>query len=1028
MCQMCNLFNPYGEIDLLDNLHQEPSEIEKISFANYDPQDMAWVNTGTPFTFSPPASDLSDTVETPYVPAYPVADFGDSSSVSGNGNPIIEGVLTGVQWTVGVTVTFSFPDQSTDYGTGYYNNANNQGFAQTTAQQQALIRAALDGETWFSFEGFTLANVVDLGDSADGMIRSAYSTTAGGSAYAFYPSDSEVGGDMWFNPYDPGDYYNYEAPVLGSASWRSTMHEIGHALGLSHGHTANGGFNALPVEYNNHEYSVMTYYSWEGKGAGGYTNDTYSHPQSFMMADIAALQYMYGADFTLNGGDTVYTFSDTTGEMFIDGVSQGTPGDNTIFLTLWDGNGIDTYDLSNYTNTVVITLEAGEASEFSRDQLADLGGGPNGGLARGNVYNALMYDDGTGEDIRSLIENAIGGSGSDMIAGNQVDNVLTGNGGHDALIGLEGDDTIYGGAGADLVLGAEDNDVLYGGDGDDRIYGDVYELPLGTGLIDDTTGALANTTLATAYSVDSEFTYDLWYVPSLNTEADEIVQHAGFTPYVTIGGLGQGNVMYYSFTILHDNTRVVLDIDGGNGLFDGGDFDSTLEVFNAAGTSLAYGDDSDTSDGSGGSLSTADSFIDMMIATAGVYYVAVDTYGGGGVASGSTFGLNISIYGEVAAPLVSEPLFGAGGEDSLFGGLGDDRLYGGDDNDYLSGDGGIDTLFGGSGQDELRGGGGADFVNGSGGNDYINGGGSNDLLVGGGGNDELIGGSGIDTIRGSSGADSMNGGSGIDTLSYSSDSAGVSINLEFNAASGGEATGDTIVNFENVIGGSGADTLVGDTGENALIGGGGNDVILGLAGDDRLVGGDGDDKIRGDEGADKMRGGAGNDTLLYNTDTTGVTVDIGNDTASGGHATGDDIAKFENIIGGSGNDVLYGTGGDNELEGNAGNDNLIGRNGNDVLIGGGGDDTLRGGGDTDTLTGGGGADVFEFVSGSDDDTITDFQVGIDTLKIFGLTSGDVSFSNAGGGDTLITLTSGDTILVENTSIAQLNSFSDFDFV
>ena len=35
--------------------------------------------------------------------------------------------------------------------------------------------------------------------------------------------------------------------------------------------------------------------------------------------------------------------------MFIDGVGQGTPQANRIFRTIWDGNGIDTYDLSNYT-------------------------------------------------------------------------------------------------------------------------------------------------------------------------------------------------------------------------------------------------------------------------------------------------------------------------------------------------------------------------------------------------------------------------------------------------------------------------------------------------------------------------------------------------------------------------------------------------------------------------------------------------------------------------------------------------------
>ncbi|MFT5867460.1 MAG: hypothetical protein ACI82I_003222 [Gammaproteobacteria bacterium] len=64
---------------------------------------------------------------------------------------------------------------------------------------------------------------------------------------------------------------------------------------------------------------------------------------------------------------------------------------------------------------------------------------------------------------------------------------------------------------------------------------------------------------------------------------------------------------------------------------------------------------------------------------------------------------------------------------------------------------------------------------------------------------------------------------------------------------------------------------------------------------------------------------------------------------------------------------------------------------------------------------------------SDDDTITDFEVGTDRLKISGLTSADVRFSTVGA-DTLVSLSTGDTILVENTTIAQLNSFSDFDFV
>lgn len=45
--------------------------------------------------------------------------------------------------------------------------------------------------------------------------------------------------------------------------------------------------------------------------------------------------------------DSVYTFSDTTGEMFINGIGQGTPFRNTLFRTLRDNGGNDAYDFSN---------------------------------------------------------------------------------------------------------------------------------------------------------------------------------------------------------------------------------------------------------------------------------------------------------------------------------------------------------------------------------------------------------------------------------------------------------------------------------------------------------------------------------------------------------------------------------------------------------------------------------------------------------------------------------------------------------
>jgi Ca2+-binding RTX toxin-like protein len=71
---------------------------------------------------------------------------------------------------------------------------------------------------------------------------------------------------------------------------------------------------------------------------------------------------------------------------------------------------------------------------------------------------------------------------------------------------------------------------------------------------------------------------------------------------------------------------------------------------------------------------------------------------------------------------------------------------------------------------------------------------------------------------------------------------------------------------------------------------------------------------------------------------------------SGGHATGDTIANFENVTGSSFNDTITGSTGNNTLDGGTSNDTLLGSSGNDTLIGGVGKDTLAGGSGTDKFT------------------------------------------------------------------------------
>ncbi|MGO1076796.1 calcium-binding protein, partial [Inquilinus sp. CA228] len=212
---------------------------------------------------------------------------------------------------------------------------------------------------------------------------------------------------------------------------------------------------------------------------------------------------------------------------------------------------------------------------------------------------------------------------------------------------------------------------------------------------------------------------------------------------------------------------------------------------------------------------------------------------------------------------------------------------------------------------------------GTGYNDFLFGGSVNDTLSGGNGNDTLVGGAGNDTLRGGTGGDRFFGGTGSDTVTYSGTTGPVTVNLQSGVGSGGEAQGDTYTGIENAIGSLGGDSLVGNTFANTLQGLDGNDVL------------------RGGAGADVIDGGAGNDTASYYYATTGVSIDLGAHTASGGEAQGDVLTGIENLTGGQANDTLAG---------DAGANTLAGWNGNDVLRGGAGADRLDGGAGTDTAS------------------------------------------------------------------------------
>lgn len=389
--------------------------------------------------------------------AAPVPYRAATSGLGPTGNVAVDGLLDGSMWSG--TISYSFPNASGDYESAYGSGEPTDGFGSVSVAQIQAARFILEG--WSALpggprmaltpvEGFTAAVFYDAGrDGAD--IRIAQSNSAAPTAYAYLPGPVE-GGDIWF-----GRKYDYTRPQVGDYAFATMLHELGHALGLKHGHEAGGIAGvALPAGRDSLEYSVMTYHSYvpssgQSVPAGGYRNETFGFPQTYMMDDIAALQALYGANFGWRAGKTVYTWSPTTGETFVNGVGQGAPGaaaggdENRVFLTIWDGGGSDTYDFSAYATKLSIDLAPGGSSSMAPSQRADLG---DGHLARGSVFNALLHEG----DTRSLIENATGGSAGDVIRGNAAKNVLRGNAGNDVLFGQTGSDTLYGGAGRDTFV------------------------------------------------------------------------------------------------------------------------------------------------------------------------------------------------------------------------------------------------------------------------------------------------------------------------------------------------------------------------------------------------------------------------------------------------------------------------------------------------------------------------------------------------------------------------------------------------
>ena len=587
---------------------------------------------------------------------------------------------------------------------------------------------------------------------------------------------------------------------------------------------------------------------------------------------------------------------------------------------LTGGDGMDTASYAGSMMGVTVRLHSGQA----------MGGDAEGDTFAGSG-TPVEYTDNDEEMAEANvydIENLTGSANDDILAGDLRDNTIKGGGGDDKIYGgpnpadadkegnsgLTNIDMLHGGGGNDMLFGGFGNDTLFGDAGDDMLNG-------GAGIDVFRGGAGSDVIYADAMDVDING-YDAVEDDTATTDVDERVDDAKDIDTVSYAKLEEGVTRQ-----LNTNATEIGSPTAAGGA-------TILNVENIIGS---QGDDNLTGSaeanviegGEGGDVLNGGEGEDTLSYEGSDDWVRITLNGTGtdGAAATASRG---HASGDTATNF--ENVRGSAYDDDLTGNAGANKLWGLAGDDKIEGGGGNDTLEGGAGADDLDGG-------------YANGG------TAGAANTEM------------------------NTVSYAGSNAGVTVNLVTASASGGHATDDTIVTYEesapttddanneidvatfrNVTGSMHDDRLTGNHHDNELAGGAGDDTLRGGASDhgdrstaatirgDVLVGGPGADVLDGGEDVgekdnmvtaidlngdgtltdpgDRTAGAASVDWAVYKHAMEGVMVDLSTNRGTGGEAMGDTLINIELVWGSEKDDTFISGPGGDIIEGDGGSDTV----------------------------------------------------------------------------------------------------------